>query len=59
MDGEWFTVILEGVWEAWGLRDMIEPIAVQCWILLLLLLLLLLLMWAKNVIIEEIDMKGL
>ena len=53
MDGEWFTVILEGVWEAWGLRGMIEPIAVQCLLLLFLLLLLLLLLWAKNVIVEE------
>ena len=52
MDGEWFTVILEGVWEAWGLRDMIEPIAVQCLLLLFLLLLLLLLLWAKNIVIE-------
>ena len=38
MAGEWFNVILEGVWEAWELRDMI---AVQCLLLLFLLLLLL------------------
>ena len=52
MAGEWFNVILEGVWEAWGLRDMI---AVQCLLLLFLLLLLLLFWWAKNVVIEEND----
>ena len=58
MAGEWFNVILEGVWEAWGLRDMIEPIAVQCLLLLFLLLLLLLFWWAKNVVIEERYLEG-
>jgi hypothetical protein len=53
MAGEWFTVILEEVWKAWGLRDMVESIAVQCLLLLFLLLLLLLFLWAKNVVIEE------